>query len=52
MSKVRILLTFFCMFFLVQGLNAQAKKPEAMAGISRAYYSMFDARNPLSLIHI
>jgi CRISPR/Cas system-associated endoribonuclease Cas2 len=46
MSKVRIFLIFFCLLFLVQGLNAQAKKPEAMVGISRAYYSMFDADNP------
>jgi len=45
MSKVRILLTLFCMLFLVQGLNAQTKKPEAMVGISHAYYSMFDAHN-------
>jgi CRISPR/Cas system-associated endoribonuclease Cas2 len=46
MSKMRILLFFFCFLFLVHGLNAQAKKPEAMAGISQAYYSMFDADNP------
>ena len=46
MSKVRIFLIFFCLLFLVQGLYSQTKKSEAMAGISRAYYSMFDARNP------
>ncbi|TET68063.1 MAG: hypothetical protein E3J56_11865, partial [Candidatus Aminicenantes bacterium] len=48
MSKVRILLTFFCLLFLVQGLNSQAKNSEAMVGISRAYYSMFDADNPFA----
>jgi len=46
MSKVRILLTFFCTLFLVQGFYSQTKKSEAMVGISRAYYSMFDADNP------
>ncbi|TES90795.1 MAG: hypothetical protein E3J88_03600, partial [Anaerolineales bacterium] len=46
MGKIRILQTFLFIFILVQGLNAQAKKPEAMAGISQAYYSMFDADNP------
>lgn len=46
MSKVRIFLIFFCLLFLVQGLYSQTKKSEAMVGISRAYYSMFDAHNP------
>jgi len=50
MSKVRILLTFFCMLFLVQGLNSQTKKSEAMVGISHAYYSMFDAHNPYATV--
>lgn len=46
MSKVRIFLVFFCLLFLVQGFYSQTKKSEAMVGISRAYYSMFDAHNP------
>lgn len=46
MSKVRIFLIFFCLLFLVQGFYSQTKKSEAMVGISRAYYSMFDAHNP------
>ena len=46
MSKVRIFLICFCLLFLVQGLYSQTKKSEAMVGISRAYYSMFDAHNP------
>jgi len=45
-SKVRVLLFFFCLLFLFQGFNAQAKKPEAMVGINQAYYSMFDDDNP------
>jgi len=48
MNRVRMLLFFFCSLFLVQGVNAQAKKPEAMVGISQAYYSMFDADNPFA----
>jgi len=50
MNKVRIVLAFFCMFFLVRELDAQTRNPEAMVGISPAYYSMFDANNPYATV--
>ena len=46
MGKARILPLFLCLFFFIQGLNAQTNKQEAMVGISQAYYSMFDEENP------
>jgi len=50
MNKVQILLAFFCMFFLVQELDAQTRNPEAMPGISPAYYGMFDSSNPYATV--
>ncbi len=46
MSKRRFVFAFSCIFFLVQGSNAQSRYPEAMAGISDAYYTAFDDDNP------
>ncbi len=46
MSKGRFVFAFSCIFFLVQGSNAQSRYPEAMAGISDAYYTAFDDDNP------
>jgi len=46
MRQVRIFFIFVCTLFLVPGLTAQSPYPEAMAGISDAYYSMFDEYNP------
>jgi len=46
MSKVRFILIFFSILILAQGFYAQTRNPEYMAGISQAYYSMFDAYNP------
>ena len=46
MNKVRTLLTFFCLLFLVQGLNAQRQYRELMWGIGDANYGIFDDNNP------
>ena len=48
MSTVRIIPCIFCLLFLAQGANTQDNKPEAMVGISQAYYSMFDSDNPFA----
>jgi len=46
MTKAKIFLIFFSTLILAQGFYAQTRNPESMAGISQAYYSMFDADNP------
>ncbi len=50
MNIVRTLLVCFCIFFLVRDSNAQTRaqtrNPEAMLGISDAYYGAFDSDNP------
>ena len=50
MRQVWILFIFVCTLFFIQGLTAQSQYPEAMAGISQAYYSMFDAHNPYATV--
>ncbi|MFQ5722760.1 MAG: hypothetical protein ACE5GI_09745, partial [Candidatus Aminicenantales bacterium] len=46
MRKGWVLSLFLCFFCLILALDGQNKKPEAMVGISQAYYGMFDANNP------
>ena len=50
MNKVRTLLTFFCLLFLVQGLNAQRQYRELMWGIGDANYGIFDDNNPYATV--
>ena len=46
MNKIRFILTFFSILFLVQGLNAQKQYRELMWGISDANYGIFNDNNP------
>jgi len=46
MNKTRTLLFFFCVIFLVQGLNAQRQYRKLMWGIGDANYGIFDENNP------
>ena len=50
MNKVLIVLAFLCMFFLVQESDAQTRNPEAMPGISPAYYGMYSSSNPYATV--
>ena len=46
MRKIRFILAFFSILFLVQGLNAQKQYRELMWGISDANYGIFNDNNP------
>ena len=46
MNKVRTLLIFLCLLFLVQGIDAQRQYRKLMWGIGDANYGIFDDNNP------
>ncbi len=46
MKTAPLALSFFGILFLVCGADAQSRYPEAMVGISDAYYAAFDDDNP------
>ena len=48
MKKVTIFPAIIYMLFLLWELDAQSEYPEAMVGISHAYYTSFDSDNPFA----
>ena len=50
MRKVRFILAFFSMLFLVQGLNAHNQYRDLMWGIGDACYGIFDDNNPYATV--